>query len=360
MTPQSENENQYEDYEAINRKKAAFLLAGVLVILAAVILAFWLFSDKTNASTGEGESIRITPDRIEQISNDVSEQVLDTLRTDILSDMIGDAVTKELTKDKIYEIAADHGIEVIAIGDEDLRAVLADIIEQMDISGDGVLTKQQKEYIRRAVRQALQEALAQMDISNGLSGEAKQQLEDQLRTELSDTVKNQLQNGTYQLTDQDLERLKRSLDLQSLVNNTVSTVTKQQMEKMKSDVIAEVKKNVKTPVKGKDYFTDADIKTIQNKVLSAANKELTKQIQSLTSKISEVQSSVRTLTGQVSELKTLDKKKSSDISKLQTSITKIHTSIAHINEITKQLTAAVTVSGSNLEKVTGSGSDIRS
>ena len=166
MTPQSENENQYEDYEAINRKKAAFLLAGVLVILAAVILAFWLFSDKTNASTGEGESIRITPDRIEQISNDVSEQVLDTLRTDILSDMIGDAVTKELTKDKIYEIAADHGIEVIAIGDEDLRAVLADIIEQMDISGDGVLTKQQKEYIRRAVRQALQEALAQMDISN--------------------------------------------------------------------------------------------------------------------------------------------------------------------------------------------------
>ena len=360
MTPQSENENQYEDYEAINRKKSAFLLAGVLVILAAVILAFWLFSDKTNASTGEGESIRITPDRIEQISNDVSEQVLDTLRTDILSDMIGDAVTKELTKDKIYEIAADHGIEVIAIGDEDLRAVLADIIEQMDISGDGVLTKQQKEYIRRAVRQALQEALAQMDISNGLSGEAKQQLEDQLRTELSDTVKNQLQNGTYQLTDQDLERLKRSLDLQSLVNNTVSTVTKQQMEKMKSDVIAEVKKNVKTPVKGKDYFTDADIKTIQNKVLSAANKELTKQIQSLTSKISEVQSSVRTLTGQVSELKTLDKKKSSDISKLQTSITKIHTSIAHINEITKQLTAAVTVSGSNLEKVTGSGSDIRS
>lgn len=359
MTPQNENENQYENTD---RRKIAFLAAGFLVILTAVLLAFWLFKDRTNASTGEGESVRITPERIERISNDVSEQVLDTLRKDILAKMVGEAAAKELTKDKIYEIASENGLEITAIGDEDLKAVLADLLEQMDISADGPLTDEQKKYIRHAVTQALQETLAGMDISNGsgLSGEDRQQMESRLRDELSETMKNQIQNSSYQLTDKELEAIKKSLNLQSLVNSTVNTVTKQQLDKMKSDILANVKKNSKTPVKGKDYFTDADIAAIQDKVLSVANKELTKQMQSLTLKINEVRSSVNTLTEQVRELKTLDKKQSSDIEKIQASITKIHTSIEHINEITKQLTQAITVSGNNLEKVTGSGSDIKS
>lgn len=355
MTPQ--NENQYDD---AGRKKIMFLAAGILVVLAAVILAFWLFTDRADASDGNGEAVRITPDRIERISSDVSEQVLDTLRADILADMVGDAVTKELTKEKIYKIASENGIEMTAIGDEDLKAVIKELLAEMAVSGDGVLEDGQKKIIQRAVDEALQETLADMDISGGLSGTDRQQIEESLKRELSEMIRNQIQNSSYQFSDQDMERLKRSLNLQSLVNGTVNTAMKQQLEKMKSDILASVKKSVKTPVKGKDYFTDADIRSIQDKVLKTANKELAKQIQSVTSKISEVKSSVSTLAEQVGELKTLDKKKSAELDKLQESITKINTSIQHINEVTEQLTAAITVSGSNLEKVTGSGSDIKS
>lgn len=355
MTPQ--NENQYDD---AGRKKIMFLAAGILVVLAAVILAFWLFTDRTDASAGNGEAVRITPERIERISSDVSEQVLDTLRADILADMVGDAVTKELTKEKIYKIASENGIEMTAIGDEDLKSVIKELLAEMAVSGDGVLEDGQKKIIQRAVDEALQETLADMDISGGLSGTDRQQIEESLKKELSEMIRNQIQNSSYQFSDQDIERLKRSLNIQSLVNGTVNTAVKQQLEKMKSDILASVKKSVKTPVKGKDYFTDADIKSIQDKVLDTANKELAKQIQSVTSKISEVKSSVSTLTEQVGELKTLDKKKSAELDKLQESITKINTSIQHINEVTEQLTAAITISGSNLEKVTGSGSDIKS
>ncbi|KAI4452449.1 hypothetical protein C823_007033 [Eubacterium plexicaudatum ASF492] len=103
-----QNENQYEQ---LDRTKIAFLIGGLLIILAAIILVIWLFTDRTNASTGEGEAVRITPDRIREISADVSEQVLDTLETEILADRIQKAVSEQLKGEKIYEILSDGDVK---------------------------------------------------------------------------------------------------------------------------------------------------------------------------------------------------------------------------------------------------------
>lgn len=352
-----QNENQYDE---VDRRKAAFLIGGLVVILAAILLVLYLFADRTRASTGDGEAIRITPERIEQISDDVSNRVLDTLSTDLLEDRIRKAVSEQLKGEKIYEILSDGNIEVAAIGDEELRDVIAVLLEEMDISGDGMLTEEQKKYIRHAVDQALQDALAQISVSQPPTNEEQQRLEERLKQELSETLRVQIQNSSYRLTDQDLEKLKRSLNVESMIQGAVDKITKQQLKALKSGIIASVKKSIKTPVKGVDYFTEADIKTIQNRVLKAANKETLSQIKKLTTQITEVKASVSTLTQQVSELKTLDKEKTEDIQKLQTSITNINNSIQHINSVTKELAEAITVSGSNLEKVTGSGSEIQS
>lgn len=352
-----QNENQYDE---MDRRKVAFLIGGLAVILAAILLVLYLFADRTRASTGDGEAIQITPERIEEISNDVSDRVLDTLSTDLLADRIREAVSEQLKGEKLYEILSDGDIEVVAVGEEELRDVIAVLLADLGISGDGMLTEEQKKYIRLAVDKALQEALAQISVSQLPADEERQRLEERLKQELSETLKVQIQNSSYQLTDQELEKLKQSLHVESMIQGAVDKITKQQLAALKSDIIASVKKSIKTPVKGVDYFTEADIKKIQNSVLKAANKETLSQIEKLTAQISEVKSSVNTLTKQITELKTLDKEKSADIKKLRTSITDINNSIQHINSVTKELTEAITVSGGNLEKITGSGSEIQS
>lgn len=343
----------------IDRKNLAFLAGGILIMAAAVILAVYLFTDKTNASTETGDAVKITPDRIEQISDEVSEQVLKTLSADILADMVGAAVSEELSKDKIYEIISKDGVNAVAVGEEELRGLLSEMLSEPGITG-GVLTDDQKQYIKETVERALKDLLNGVSVSQLLTEAEKRQLTEQLKRDLSDMLKNQMHNSTLRLTDQELERIKKSLNLESLMKSAVSQETKQQLEKLQANIIANVKKSVKTPVKGVDYFTASDIKSIQEKVLKAANSELLKQIESLTLKINDVKSSVNTLTTQVKELKKLDKEKSAGLEKLQSSIVQINQSIRHINNVTKQLTDAVTVSGGNLERVTGSGSDIRS
>lgn len=356
-----QNENQYEE---IDRTKIAFLIGGLLIILAAILLVIYLFSDRTDASTGEGEAVRITPEKIQQISDDVSERVLKTLEADILAERIQKAVAEQLKGENIYEMISDGNfdgdIRITAVGEEELRDMIAVLLADLGISGDGGLTEEQKKYIRLAVEEALEDALAQISVSQQLTAEEKQRMEDRIRQELSETLKMYIQSSSYGMTQQDLERLKNALHVESMIQGAVEKITKQQLQTMKKNIIASIKKSIKTPVKGVDYFTDADIKLIQKKVLAAANKELFSQIEKLTAKISEVQSSVNTLTQQVKALKTLDQQKSSDIQKLQASITNINHSIQHINSVTEQLANAIMIAGSNLEKVTGSGSEIQS
>lgn len=356
-----QNENQYEE---IDRTKVAFLIGGLLIILLAILLVIYLFTDRTNASTGEGEAVRITPERIQQISDDVSERVLNTLEADILAERIQKAVAEQLKGDKIYELLSDEdfdgNIKITAVGEEELRDMIIALLAELGISGDGGLTPEQKKYIRLAVEEALEDALSQANVTQQLTAEEKQRMEERIRQELSETLKMYIQSSSHGMTQQDLERLKNALHVESMIQGSVEKITKQQLETMKKNIIASIKKSIKTPVKGVDYFTDADIKLIQKKVLQAANKELFSQIEKLTAKISEVQSSVNTLTQQVQALKTLDQQKSSDIQKLQTSITNINQSIQHINSVTEQLSNAIMISGNNLEKVTGSGSEIQS
>ncbi len=347
-----QNENQYEE---IDRKKVAFLIGAILVIAAALLLAVYLFTDATKASTGEGEAVAITPERIIQISDEVTDRVLDTLNKDILADRIHKAVEEQLKGETIYEILSDGDVKVTAVGEDELRDVIAILLEESGISGDGILTDDQKEYIRLAVGQALEDALLQISVSQLLTDEERERLENQLKRELTETLKAQIQNSTGQLTGRELEQLKNTLNIERLIQGEVDKITKQQMQTLKAQILASIKK----PVKGVDYFTDADIRLIQDRVLKAAKKELFSQLEKLTRQISEVKTSVNTLTSQVKELKALDKEKTADIKKLQTSITTINNSIQHIHTVTEQLAEAITVSGRHLEKVTGSGSEIR-
>lgn len=352
-----QNENQYD---TIDRRKIALLIIAVFVILAALILAIYLFTDRTDASTDEGGAVIITPDRIEQISDTVSDQVLDTLSKDILADMIRESISSQLQDGKIYELISDGDIEVIAIGDDELRALIAQLLAELEISGDSILSDDQKKYIRLVVEQVLKESLSTISVTQLLTDEERRQLEEQLKKDLSEMIKNQIENSTYRLSDQELEQLKKDLGLEKLITQIVRTVTKEQIEKLQAGILADIEKNIQTSAKGTDYLSEAEVKAILDKALSKANQETIRQIESLTAKINEVKSSVSTLTRQIKELKAADKEHAADIKKLQGIIKEIQASINHINTVTKQLTSAINISALHLEKVTGSGSNIQS
>ena len=163
-----QNENQYDTMD--RRKKVLLLIAG-LVILAAVILAVYLFTDQTDASTDEGGAVIITPDHIEQISDTVSDQVLDTLSKDILADMIRESISSQLQDGKIYELISDGDIKAVAIGDDELRALIAQLLAELEISGDSVLTDDQKKYIRLVVEQVLKDSLGTISVTQLLTDE---------------------------------------------------------------------------------------------------------------------------------------------------------------------------------------------
>lgn len=352
-----QNENQHDNEE---RRKKTLVIIGILVVLAAIILVIALLADRTDASTDDGEAVLITPDHIEQISDEVSDQVLDTISQDVLADFIRQAITEELTEGTLYELIEDGEIEVAAISKDELRAMILQLLAELEISGDGVLTEDQKKYIRLVIEQVLGDSLNTISVTQLLTDEERKQLEEQLKKELSQMLKNQIENSAYRLTDKELEMLKRDPDFQNMISQMVSNITQKQLEQLKADIIAELEKNTNTSSKGSDYLTKDDIKDIQEQVLKKANQETLKQIESLTAKINEVKLSVSTLIKQIKELKVMDQQHSADIKKMQSSITNINTSINHINSVTKQLTAAVNIASAHLEKVTGSGSEIQS
>ncbi len=351
-----QNRNQYHD---IDRRKILFLVAAAFVILVAILIVVYLFTDRTNASTGYGDALYITPERIEQISDEVGDSVLDTLSTDVLADLVSNSVAQELTKEKIYKVISDKNVDVVAIGEDDLNAVVKKLFQDTGISGSSVFTEEQKKYIRLAVARAVQESMAGINVAQPFSVEEKNRLAQQLRQELSDMLRSQIQNSSYRLTDQELERIKQALHLESMVTGKVDSITRQQIEKLQTNVVNQVQKSVKTPVKGVDYLTTAEVKAIQDTVLKKANQEAIKQVGQLTAKISEIKSSVSTLTQQVKELKGLDHDKSADIAKIQQSITQINHSVQEIYTVTGKLSGDIAVSGSSLEKVTGSGSEVQ-
>ncbi len=343
----------------IDRRKAAFLIGGILVVLAAILIAVSIFTDQTNASTGFGGTAVITPDRIEQISGEVSEEVMETLSADVLADMIEQSVAEELTGEKLQQIFSERDTAFLKPDKEELELFVEEQLSELGITGENVFTDDQEDQIRKEIEKVLEESLVNISVTQQFSEEEKEKLEEQLKQELSEWLKEQIQNSTYQLTDDELSKIKSSLNIEELVARTVGTVTKEQLERLQTDVINNVEKQVEIPVKGRDYFTETEIQTIQNTVLKKVKDVSAEQIESLTDKVNEVQSSVNGLSGQINELKNLDQDQSADVSKLQGSIEKINESIKHINSVTEELAGDVTISGP-LEQVSGSGSEIQS
>lgn len=355
-----QQECEYE-YGEIDRRKVALAVLALLVIVAAIIIAIYLFTDKTKASTGIGTAA-IAPERIKQISDEISGDILDTIRTEILADMVSQSVEKELTAEKIYEVITEPGSDVKELAKKEIRSVVIKLLSEQGIgkekSSADVFTEKQKAEIRKMIDQALTGTLASVDVNRALSEEEKNSLAKQLRQQLSSYLQSQIQHSTAQLTKQDIEKIKNSLQIEKLVQTAAQSATHKQIDKLTDNILARLKKSMKSFAK--NYLTQAQAKKLQEKILKKAGKTLVEKTEELAEKIKLVKTSVNELTTRIQELKALNDEKTADLSTMQADIQEINRLILEINSVTKELTESITVSNKNLEKVTGNGSKLQS
>ncbi len=351
---------EYEDqYGEIDYRKVAVLVAGVLLALAAIIITVCLFVKRTDAST-EKEIVALTPERIEEISDEVGDRVLDTLSTGVLADMVARSVKEEVSGEKIYDAISQSGGQIALVSEGELQAMIEDMLLSLGINGTDVFTKEQKASIKRMVAKAMQDYLSGADVTQLLADEEKQRLKGEMEEELLAVLRPLIENSSYQLRDEDIAAIQGSLDLDKIVSDRDGSLSKQQLEKLKTEIMKEVQKSVDAQVKGADYLSGDEIETIQERVLEKAGEEMRSQIQSLTDKIKEVKTSVSGLAVKVKDLKQLDKSNANDLTKLQGSVKEINASIRNISSVTEELTKAVNVTGNGLTKVTGTGSKVKS
>ena len=356
--PQQEQEYEYGE---IDSRKVVLAILALLVIVAAVIIVVYLFTDRTNASTGTGTAV-IAPERIKQISDEISDDVLDTIRAEVLADMVAQSVEQELTSEKIYEVISEPGSEVKQLAKKEIRSVVSKMISKHGIgkgtSSGNVFTEKQKAQIKQMIGQAITGALSSIDVNRTLSEEEKRNLTEQIKQQLSAYLQSQIQNSKAQLTEQDLERIKNSLDVEKLVQSAAKSATGQQIDKLTENIVERVKKSIK-PSSDHD-LTQAQAKKLQDKILKKASKKLLNEADKLTKKIKLVKTSVNELTAQIKELKALNEEKTADISTMQADILEINRLITEINSVTEKLTKSITVADKNLEKVTGDRSKLKS
>ncbi len=355
------------EYGEIDRKKVALVVIGIVIALLAVFLAVYLFTDRTDAAIGGSNVAVIAPERIEQISEEVSGQVLEKLRTEILAQLVSQSIEEELSADRVYEVLKDKEVEFGQLSRREIKNIVLKILSKQGIgvhTGDGdttsVFTKKQETQIREVVEKTLKDSLAHRDVNQVLSETEKTQLLEQLKQELSSFLQTQIQNSCAGMTQQDFETMKTALQQTKLAGSAVPFASQQQIDKLQETMLKRVQETIRTPVKGKDYLTDAEVKAIQEKVLKKAKNVLSKNVDALTGKVKNVKDSVKKLSEQVKKLKALAKERDVEITKIQTCIQEIQDSITGIYTITTDLSSAITITGNDLEKVSGSGSEIQS
>ena len=389
-----QQEGEYE-YGEIDKKKVAFAVLALFAVLAAVVAVIYLCTDKTKASTEVGTAV-ISPERIQQISDEISEDVLDTIRTEILADMVSQSVEKELTGERIYETVTEPGSEVRKLAKKEIRTVAKEFVSKelaskkrsskergskeqakeealsekqtlpggQDLregageSGSEALTEKQKAEIRSMLDQSITAALASVDVNRTLSAQEKNAMMEQLRQRLSKDLQSQLQNSSAKWTSQDLEKIKNSLHIEKLVKSSVKSMTDKEIEKLSKQMAAKLEKNIKSS--SKNYLTKAQAEKLQEKILKQAAKELIVKTEELSENINLVKSSVNELTARILELKTWNDEKTADLSTMQHDIQEINRLITEINSVTKELTKSIMVVNKDLEKVTADGSALQS
>lgn len=189
-------------------------------------------------------------------------------------------------------------------------------------------------------------------------------VEKNIQSSLQNTITKYIKGNDVTLSPQTIEQITKQLNVtktvKDVLKNTDTVVKEKELTKIQNDIIKQVEKNVKTPVKGTDYFTSAEISEIESSSAKKAAESVASDIKGVKDSVNSITSNINSMQSQItslsSQIKDSQKESSSNLDNkmatVQQSVTNINEQIKQINQNADDLGGKINVKNAFLRRIT--------
>lgn len=357
---------------ALRRKR---LVIGVFIVLTLSIA--FLITFMVGQSTGQ-KSV-LADAFVDKVSDQVTGQMNDDITGQIAEKVISDKVKSCVTDDKIEKAVSNNVSEKIpeTTKNEIIKRIKKNVQDSMQDSIDNAvavqvlnmdsLSKGQKTEVKDMIATAVDGVVGDTDTKSISDDDVKNiqnTIESNLKGSLETTITKYIKGNDVTLSSQTIEQITKQINITQAVNDAIKNsdtiVKEKEISKIQNEIIKEVEKNVKTPVKGEDYFTDSEVNEIESASAKKAAdsvagdiKSVKDSVNTITNNISSMQSQITNLNSQIKDSQKESGSIINDkISVVQQSVTNINKQIQQINQAADELGGKINIKNSFLRRIT--------
>ena len=334
----------------VSKKLIAGICSAALVVTAGGSYVY---------QTSKKTSVVMADDYIASVAGDVSDTVINTLTESVVEKMITSTMEEKLTKEKISEIiidAVDGGMTSAEV--DEMAEIIQTHISKMDLDESILFSDSQADYIKEQSYEIANSVLSGLTLNGSFSNADYTALANKIKDQVAASIdiEDLMTQQGYTGSDGSSNVTAQSIVSTPIFQNAVFEVIREavptssgslsssQLASIKNDIIDSVKASVgsgqdgkdgadgaqgaqgiqgatgqkgdtgaagekgkdgkdgKTPVKGVDYFTNAEIKSIETNAATKAGNAVASKIAAVNNSITKNKSAITELEDQVEAL----------------------------------------------------------
>lgn len=362
--------NRRENMRHKGRKRKLLMSGFVTLALAVVILVTYIIGQNTGQKAVLAEAF------VDKVSDQVSDQMDQDMTNQIAEKTIERKIQEIITPEKISEAVSDNIKKNLtdAQKNEIVKAVQQNVtafLKNATLSNFDTLSDGQKKQVKKLIRDSIKDNVEGKNI-NSLTQSDLEDIQDMIirnvQSNLKTSVSDILKSGNLTLSNGTIKDIEKNLDIsgtiKKVLKETNTVVKEKDLVKLQKEIVNSVKESVKTPVKGVDYLTQAEIDSIQNAAAKNASSQLISQLDgvkqnvtTISSNVGNMQMQINGLSDQLNDIKSgLDVE--SKIATVQTSINTVNEQIKTINQNADALGGKIEVRNSFLRRITAKNGSI--
>ena len=359
----------------MKRKTKNILIGGCITLsLAVVILVTFIIGQNTGQKAVLAEAFvdKVSDQVTDQMDDDVTGQIAEKVLSEKIGDYVSTAMVEravsENIKDSLPEVTKKELVKQVTkqvtqnVKQTVEKAVAAEGSYSMDSLSEG-----QRSEVKGMIKSAVKGAVGNTDvskISNDDVAAIQNTVEKNIQSSLQNTITKYIKGNDVTLSPQTIEQITKQLNVtktvKDVLKNTDTVVKEKELTKIQNDIIKQVEKNVKTPVKGTDYFTSAEISEIESSSAKKAAESVASDIKGVKDSVNSVNSNINSMQSQItslsSQIKDSQKESSSNLDNkmatVQQSVTNINEQIKQINQNADDLGGKINVKNAFLRRIT--------
>lgn len=355
----------------MKRKTKNVLIGGCITLsLAVVILVTFIIGQNTGQKAVLAEAFvdKVSDQVTDQMDDDVTGQIAEK----VISEKVGDYVSSEM----IEQAVSDHIKDNIPAATKKglVKQVTQNVKQTVEkaVAAEGSysmdsLSEGQRSEVKGMIKSAVKGAVGNTDVSKISDDDVaaiQSTVEKNIQSSLQNTITKYIKGNDVTLSPQTIEQITKQLNVtktvKDVLKNTDTVVKEKELTKIQNDIIKQVEKNVKTPVKGTDYFTSAEISEIESSSAKKAAESVASDIKGVKDSVNSITSNINSMQSQItslsSQIKDSQKESSSNLDNkmatVQQSVTNINEQIKQINQNADDLGGKINVKNAFLRRIT--------